>query len=302
MLKGKGFTLIELLVVIAIIALLIGILTPVLGRVRQVAFRVTCGTNLYGIGKAMLIYARDNRGEFPRSGGRESACDPAIPDWTARDPRIAFGLSATYIGGAASISSCFYLLVKYTDVTPKSFLCKGDPGTTEFKLSEFTADIPEDTDLVDVWDFGPHSADHQPTMHCSYSYHTPFNVDSYSGLYDLTISSPPGMAVAADRNPWIKSPAAEAKDFSLFMPDLPPLYNGSPEQAKYGNAIAHQEVGQNVLFVDGHTAFEKRSFCGADNDNIYTFSYEVDAKGMPPRKPTNRPRNQRDSYCVHDGL
>jgi prepilin-type N-terminal cleavage/methylation domain-containing protein len=302
MLKGKGFTLIELLVVIAIIALLIGILMPVLARVRQIAFRVTCGTNLSGIGKAMLIYARDYRGEFPRSGGRESACDPAIPDWTARDPRIAFGLSATHIGGTASISSCFYLLVKYADVTPKSFVCKGDSGTTEFKLSEFAVEVPADADLNDVWDFGPHSADHQPTMHCSYSYHMPFNVDGYSGLYDLTISSEPGMAVAADRNPWIKSPAAEAKDFSLFMPDLPPLYNGSSEQAKHGNAITHQEDGQNVLFVDGHMAFERRSFCGIGNDNIYTSSYEVDAKGMQPRNPTHRPRCQRDSFCVHDGL
>lgn len=300
--KSKGFTLIELLVVIAIIALLIGILMPVLARVRQIAFRVTCGTNLSGIGKAMLIYARDYRGEFPRSGGRESACDPVIPNWTARDPRTAFGLDTAYSGGAASISSCFYLLVKYAGVTPKSFVCKGDSGTTEFKLSEFTADVPAEADLIDVWDFGPHRVDHQPTMHCSYSYHTPFNVDQYSGLYDLTLSSEPGMAVAADRNPWIKSPAAEAKDFSLFMPDLPPLYNGSSEQAKLGNAIAHQEDGQNVLFVDGHMAFERRSFCGADNDNIYTFSYEVDAKGMPPRRPTNRPRFPRDSYCVHDGF
>ena len=300
--KAKGFTLIELLVVIAIIALLIGILTPVLAGVRQIAFRVTCGTNLSGIGKAMLIYARDYRGEFPRSGGRESAWNPAIPDWTARDPRTAFGLSATYIGGSASISSCFYLLVKYADITPKSFVCRGDSGTTEFKLSDFAVDVPADTDLVDVWDFGPHSADHQPTMHCSYSYHMPFNVDGYSGLYDLTISSVPGMAVAADRNPWIKSPAAEAKDFSLFMPDLPPLYNGSPEQAKHGNAITHREAGQNVLFVDGHMAFERRSFCGIGNDNIYTFSYEVDAKGMPPRRETNRPRCQKDSFCAHDGL
>jgi len=55
--ERKGFTLVELLVVIAIIALLMGILMPALARVRQVAFRMVCGTNLSGIGKAMLIYA-----------------------------------------------------------------------------------------------------------------------------------------------------------------------------------------------------------------------------------------------------
>ena len=67
--KRKGFTLVELLVVIAIIALLMGILMPALARVRQIAFRMVCGTNLSGIGKAMLIYANDYEDELPRAYG-----------------------------------------------------------------------------------------------------------------------------------------------------------------------------------------------------------------------------------------
>jgi len=36
------------------------------------------------------------------------------------------------------------------------------------------------------------------------------------GLYALTTSSEPGMAVAADRNPWIETPVAGAKEISLL--------------------------------------------------------------------------------------
>jgi len=82
--KRKGFTLVELLVVIAIIALLMGILMPALARVRQLAFRMTCGTNLSGIGKAMLIYANDYEDELPRAGGRNSTWNgmPNATAWT----------------------------------------------------------------------------------------------------------------------------------------------------------------------------------------------------------------------------
>ena len=65
--KRKGFTLVELLVVIAIIALLMGILMPALSKVRQIANRLVCGTNLSGIGKAMMVYANEYDDEFPRA-------------------------------------------------------------------------------------------------------------------------------------------------------------------------------------------------------------------------------------------
>ena len=59
----RAFTLIELLVVIAIIALLMGILLPVLGRVRKQARMVYCKTNLRNINMAFLMYAEDNDGK-----------------------------------------------------------------------------------------------------------------------------------------------------------------------------------------------------------------------------------------------
>jgi len=60
-----GFTLIELLVVISVIALLMGILVPVLGKARGTAKRVYCEANLRQIGVAFRAYLDDNRDKFP---------------------------------------------------------------------------------------------------------------------------------------------------------------------------------------------------------------------------------------------
>jgi prepilin-type N-terminal cleavage/methylation domain-containing protein len=297
--KKKGFTLVELLVVIAIIALLMGILMPALARVRQLAFRMTCGTNLSGIGKAMLIYANDYEDELPRAGGRESTWGP-IAQWAAANRFLAYGVTPTTgAGGHATINSCFYLLVKYAEVTPKSFICKGDAGTSEFKLADVQAGtVPPNTELIDLWDFGPSLAD--SCKSCSYSYHAPFS------LYALTTSSEPGFAVAADRNPWINSPGATAKLFpgtgtDRFQPDIQG-YGGTNDLARNGNAITHQNEGQNVLFLDSHVSFEKRPYCSIEDDNIYTVTDKAPSGSAMGTVPTmaSVPLARKDSLLLHD--
>jgi prepilin-type N-terminal cleavage/methylation domain-containing protein len=301
----RGFTLVELLVVIAIIALLMGILMPALSRVRQLAFRLTCGTNLAGIGKAMLIYANDYEDELPRAGGRKTTWGPmpttAGAGWVAATRPAAYGMEGG-ADGRATISACFYLLVKYAEVTPKSFLCKGDAGTTEFKMSEYASLIPTGYELINLWDFGPSAESYK---HNSYTYHMPF------GSFALTTSNEPGLAVAADKNPWIPiTPTTSAElttRFGTFMPDAtgPGISAaGTSEQAKNGNAVTHQSDGQNVLFLDSHVEFAKRSFCSVEDDNIYTISTVTgrgDLRGkMPPVGSTAAPGNRQDNLLVHD--
>ncbi|MDI6448877.1 type II secretion system protein [Anaerobaca lacustris] len=289
--KRKGFTLVELLVVIAIIALLMGILMPALARVRQLAFRMVCGTNLAGIGKAMLIYANDYDDELPRAGGRLSQWDgPVI--WNANNRYTAYGVSQSDgSGGKATITSCFFLLVKYAEVTPKSFVCKGDTGTNEWQLAQETT-VTTGFEMIDAWDFGA-----TPRDNCSYSYHLPF------GQYALTTSSEPGLAVASERNPWLPSPAGAAGVFGDFMPDVRP-FTGTTETALKGNAASHQGEGQNVLFLDAHVEFARRAFCSLEDDNIFTRSRNAttgDPLGtMPAYSTTFAPMNRKDSLLVHD--
>lgn len=61
----KGFTLIELLVVIAIIAVLLSILLPALGVVREQGRRMVCGQNEKNMGLGLFVYANDNDGKLP---------------------------------------------------------------------------------------------------------------------------------------------------------------------------------------------------------------------------------------------
>ncbi|MEO0601350.1 MAG: prepilin-type N-terminal cleavage/methylation domain-containing protein [Myxococcota bacterium] len=63
--SDRAFTLIELLVVISIIALLIGILLPVLGRARDSARTLQCQVNHRTMGVATANYLNDADGFFP---------------------------------------------------------------------------------------------------------------------------------------------------------------------------------------------------------------------------------------------
>ena len=277
-LVGRGFAIVGIAIPVVLLCLLF--LPRIFLRPRSTAYRMTCGTNLSRIGKAMLIYAKDYEDKLPRAGGRGTVWQPKINNWQAGDRITAYNLQPDGSGGAASISASFYLLIKYGEITPKSFLCNSDKKTTEFKPAEYKVS----KELIDLWDFSPN-----PAKHCAFSYHTPY------GLYALTTSSEPGMAVAGDRGPWIDSPFAKARNSRFFKPD------GDIKQQKAGNSLVHQEDGQNVLFMDGHVYFKKRAYCAINDDNIYTFWDGGDIRrGGQPVVGGSEPKDRKDSFLVHD--
>jgi hypothetical protein len=287
--RTRAFTPIDALVVVFLCLFLLLVVPPVTHVQSGVAYSLTCGTNLASFGKAMMIYANDYEDELPRAGGPSTQWG-AVPNWTGNSRFQAFNVGADGSGGTASLSSCLYLLVKYAEVTPERFICKGDKGATPFELSRVRG-LPRTFELIDAWDFGP-----TPQKHVSYAYHMVF------GEHKLAASGDPGFAIAADRNPWIDSPSAKARAFSKFKPDIAP-HNGTNAQARAGNGLAHKGDGQQVLFLDAHVEFAKRAYCGLDDDNIYTISTDPnggDPLGTPPVFPTAQPTNAKDSLLLND--
>ena len=284
--QSKRMTRIEVLVIVFMCVLFIGVLPLTCRESRSFEHQMTCGMNLSSIGRAIQIYADDYEGDFPRAGGESSVWSPRISNWVADDRYVAYDLNpADGSGGAASITSSFYLLVKYSDVLPKTFLCPGDKGTTEFKPADYGERIKK---LADLWDFGPY----KPREHCSFSYHMTYS------QYPLTTSSESGMAIAADPNPWISSSFVDGKGAGLFAQFNP----DERDKAKIGNAITHREEGQNVLFMNGHVEFDKYSFWAVNDDNIYTFWDGGDIRrGGFPIPGTSEPQDKLDSFLVNDG-
>jgi prepilin-type N-terminal cleavage/methylation domain-containing protein/prepilin-type processing-associated H-X9-DG protein len=80
----SGFTLLEMLVAVFIIALLIGLLFPIIGKARDAARTTTCIANLRGIGQAFGVYRVNNGNLMPPL--YISAYDAAPPktQWNSR--------------------------------------------------------------------------------------------------------------------------------------------------------------------------------------------------------------------------
>jgi len=105
-LKGTGLAVAGIAVPFVTLPFVAAILLPPLARVRQIAFRQVCGTNMKGLGKAMLIYACYYDDKYPTPS---KWCD---------------------------------LLVEYAEVTPKSFICKGAPkGPSNYAINENAAKL-----------------------------------------------------------------------------------------------------------------------------------------------------------------
>ena len=134
----SGFTLIEMLVVIAIIAVLAGILFPVLSGARAKAWTTTCASNLHQLGQAFSLYENDAAGYFPpwcvsnpnpnSPPTPQNGPDPSIATWDSvlvldylqgkHDVVVCIANPVPATGTGATRGQCrSYAMAQYTQVT-----------------------------------------------------------------------------------------------------------------------------------------------------------------------------------------
>lgn len=260
----------------------------VLGRIRAVSMRAVCASNLWGIGKGLVIYATDNAGTYATS-----AFMPPDEDTPDRRTNVAFIGRLGWRRDEPPVdpemlrnthpSRSLFLLVRDGTCTTKQLTCpsSGDSGDPLQDVRP-AARGALGRGTSDRYDFAGYS-------HLSYGYQLPY------GRFARPNEELDGrVVVLADKGPYFR---AGAPGEDLAPPDAPAGVPGSalaftpartPPQLRSMsarrwrpyNSRNHDGEGQNCYFQDGHVDFARWPIVGVDGDNIYTVQAGATEEGI----------------------
>lgn len=246
-----GFSLIELTVIVAVIAILIGILIPTAGAVRQRAYIDRCASNLSRIGAAIAVYAQENRGALPRT-----TYVPGAP--------LAFGTNPAAVdafapGGpvANDVTAAVFHLRKGQKLPAELFVC---PYNDAAFAADPVADPARRSNFTDA------------RANLGYSFLNVYPADADVARQQQARWNRPTMPVAADLNPGTTSAADDPAEPDAARDDVLSLTSTTQpaDVQRAANSRNHAKDGQNVLYGDGHVEWQTTALCGVDGDNLYT--------------------------------
>jgi prepilin-type processing-associated H-X9-DG protein len=267
----RGFTYVDLCVCIVLVILLVAYVILGSERTHEFQWRVKCGSNMRQIGQALMLYANENGGHYPRA--RYDPADAAVRAYTGANAPAPFAPDGPQ---ANDVTAAMYLLLRTQDISPGTFIC---PITSREPWNENRNDEVLQS-------------------------HSNFPSEKY---LSYSIANPyPSAAVANAGFKWentLNADFAIGADMNPGTPALLKLFPRSPyEKLRDGNTLNHPS-GQNVLYGDGHVDWSQTIFCGVMQDNVYTFDPPMPVTGPLPTAPmslgiTGSPMHKDDSVLL----
>lgn len=240
-----GFTLVELLVVVGIIAVLVAMLMPALSRVKDQASAAVCASNLNQIGRAFLMYARDNNEKFPFHADWGPANKEDWIHWQpgpGRDPKDLTRTSAIgkYMG----------------NFNPQVFRCPADNISNRTRFDSAKA--------------GPRRYEFSYSMNGRFA--SNWKLPNLPDVRIIAVKNPSGKFIVVDEDElslddghyWPDGINGPLENFLASRHTRPRRRDWQKWQSMpVGQRPDRNERG-NVVFVDGHVELVTRAFTWSD--------------------------------------
>ena len=254
----RGASLADMVIVFVVLVFISGIGVAWAQEQREIRSRIRCASNLRQIGMALLLYANENRQQYPRthySPDLEAhplaaftvpeADQPFATDKQTHKP-LAGEKGDSGAPAYNDVTAALFLLIRTQDIGSEVFICPSTIHTRD-KLNGESA---------------MRRSNFSDQRNLSYSVASPYpnQVAAESG-YRWNGNQSPEFPVAADLNPG-------KRGTDITDPAYHP--NAQWDLLRLGNSTNHNRDGQNILYGDGHVDFQKTPFAGVRRDNIYT--------------------------------
>jgi prepilin-type processing-associated H-X9-DG protein len=293
-----GFTIVEFLVLVAILALLISIFIPYLAKTRETEHRARCTRNLQNFATLFQEYAKRETNStgfanLPSVIYDAQSHPNSYTAFTGADDPDPFRPGSTVAPN--DVTASLFLLMRL------GYISYG----REIGLSMYVCPSSDDepdrlTDASGHEVTAAQRSNFRSPRYLSYGYCSPFSsAANFKMNADWMAAT---SAVMADKSPGVGGP--DGTDVTGLDQSAPAL------DFRKANSRNHGGAGQNVLYGDGHVAFERTPYCGyyesrtGPRDNIYTA--DAAATTAPTTGPSSRglfgrkfaPSKWGDSYLV----